>query len=150
MLKNTHILLVDLSDLDNGRNLNIGTLNKYRGDIFLECCAERFKEKFICYVNGVLFEMVKIALNDTYLGGTTPTALKNGVSTCRQIYYDKETSGMVNQSVNEFYTQFLFKVDALPQDISFPLHIDATLFSNLSPNIREFLISEGVQVPPRP
>ena len=56
---------------------------------------------------------------------------------------------MVNQAVNEFYTRFLFKIDALPQDIIFPMDIFATLFNNLSPEVREFLISEGFQVPPR-
>ena len=60
--------------------------------------------------------MVKTSLKDTYLGGRTTTALKNEVSTCRQMYYDRETRVMVNQSVNEFYTWFLFKIDALPQD----------------------------------
>ena len=57
---------------------------------------------------------------------------------------------MVNKSLNEFYTRSLFKIDALPQDFAFPLDIDATFFENFSPNVREFLISEGVQVPPRP
>ena len=57
---------------------------------------------------------------------------------------------MVNQSVNEFYTRFLFKIDALAQDVAFPLDIAVTFFKNLSPEVREFLISEGVQVPTRP
>ena len=48
------------------------------------------------------------------------------------------------------YTRFLFKIDALPQDVTFPLDIDATFFNNLSPGVREFLISEGVQVTPSP
>ena len=43
---------------------------------------------------------------------------------------------MVNQSVNEFYTRFLFKIDALPQDVAFPLDIDATFFKKMIPNIR--------------
>ena len=30
------------------------------------------------------------------------------------------------------------------------MDIDATLFNNLGPDVREFLKSEGVQVPPRP
>ena len=55
---------------------------------------------------------------------------------------------MVNQSVNEFYTWFLFKVHAPPQYVYFPLNIAATLFNKLSPDVREFLISEGFQVPP--
>ena len=55
---------------------------------------------------------------------------------------------MVNKLVNEFYAQLLFKIDALPQEIVLPLDISATLFNNLSPNVREFFISEGVQVPP--
>ena len=42
------------------------------------------KENFLGCVNEVLFEMVKTALKDEYLGGTTPTALKNKVSTCRK------------------------------------------------------------------
>ena len=67
-----------------------------------------------------------------------------------EICCDRETRIMVNQAVNEFYTRFLFKIDALPQDIIFPMDIFATLFNNLSPEVREFLISEGVQVPPRP
>ena len=92
----------------------------------------------------------KISLKDTYLGGTTPTALQNNVSTCRQMYYDRETLIMVNRSVNEFYTWFLFKIDALPQDVAFPLVISSTFFKNLSPDVRELLISEGVQVPPMP
>ena len=114
ILKIPNTLLVYLADLYNGRNTYIGTLKKDRGDIFLECCAEIFKAKFLRYFDEVLFEMVKTALKDTYLGGTTPTALKNEVSTCREIYYDRDTRVMVNQSVNEFYPRFLFKTDALP------------------------------------
>ena len=44
--------------------------------------------------------MVKTVLKDSYLGRTTPTALKNEVSTCRKMYYDRDTRVMVNQSVN--------------------------------------------------
>ena len=43
---------------------------------------------------------------------------------------------MVNQSVNEFYTRVLFKIDALAQDVVFPLDITANLFNNLSPYVR--------------
>ena len=53
---------------------------------------------------------------------------------------------MINQSVNDFYTRFLFKVYALPQEVGFLLDIAATLFNNLRPDVREFLILEGVQV----
>ena len=56
---------------------------------------------------------------------------------------------MINQLVNYFYTWFLFKIDALPQEVGFPLEISATFFNNLSPDIRKFLISEGVKVPQR-
>ena len=57
---------------------------------------------------------------------------------------------MVNKSVNEFNTQFLFKIDALPQYVLFPLDISITVFNNFSPNVRELLISEGVHLPSRP
>ena len=150
MLKPPHDLLVHLAALENGIKPDIGTLKKDIGDIFSECCTEIFKSKFIRYVNEVLFEMVKTALKYTYLGTKTPTSLKNEVSTCRQIYYDIDTHIMVNQSVNEFYTRFLSKIDAFPQEVAFPLDIAATFFKNLSPDVREFLISDGVQVPPRP
>ena len=83
IMKTTRDLLVHLAALDNVRNPDIVTPKKVRGGIFSECFAENFKAKFLCYVNEVLFEMVKISLNDTYLGGTTPTALQNEVSTCR-------------------------------------------------------------------
>ena len=53
-------------------------------------------------------------------------------------------------NINEFCTRFLFKIDALPQYFALPLDIAATFFNNLSPDIRESLILEGVQVPPRP
>ena len=88
MLKNNN-LIVHLEALDYGINPDIGTLKKDRGDIFLECCAEIFKGKFKGYFNELLFEMVKTALKDKYLGGTTSTALQNEVSTCRNIYYDR-------------------------------------------------------------
>ena len=84
--------------------------------------------------------MVKTSLKDTYLGVTTPTALKNEVSTFRKIYYDKETQVIINNLVNELYTRFLFKIDALPQDIVLPLDIAANLLNNLSPVVRELLI----------
>ena len=71
----------------------------------------------------------------------TTISLKNEVSTCQKVYYDKETRVMVNQSVNEFYTRFLFKIDAIPQEVALPLGISATFFNNLSPKVREFLIS---------
>ena len=57
---------------------------------------------------------------------------------------------MVNKLVNKFYTRFLFKIDALPQDVVFPLDINETFLNNLIPDVREFLISERVWVPPRP
>ena len=93
--------------------------------------------------------MVKLDLKYTYLGGTTPTALQNWVSTCRKMYDDKETQVMVNQSVNYFYSRFFFKIDAIPQDVVLPLDIVSTFFNNWSTNIKEFLISEGVQVTPK-
>ena len=65
---------------------------------------------------------------------------------CRKMYHDKDNQVIINQPVNELYTRFLFKIDALPQELGFPLDIAATLFNNLSPDVREFLISEGVQV----
>ena len=91
--------------------------------------------------------MVKTALKDTCLGGGAPTALQNEFSTFRKMYYDIDTCVMVNQSVNYFYTRFLFKIDALPYDFAFPLDISSALLNNLSLDIREFLVSEGVQVP---
>ena len=105
---------VHLAALENGRKPDISKLKKNRSDIFSECCAESFKVKFIRYVNEVLFEMVKTDLKDTYMVVTTPTSMQNEVSTRQQIYYDIETYVMVNQSVNEFYTRFLFKIDARP------------------------------------
>ena len=57
---------------------------------------------------------------------------------------------MANQSVNNLYTRFFFKIDSLPQDVAFPLEFSSTFFNNLSPNVTELLILEGVQVPPRP
>ena len=66
------------------------------------------------------------------------------------MHYDRETRIMINQLVNEFYTRLLFKIDALLQNVAFPLDIAATLFKNLSPGVRELFISEGVRVPPRP
>ena len=63
------------------------------------------------------------------------------------MFYDKDNWVMINQSVNKFYTRFLFKLDALPQEVGFPLDIASTFFNNLSPYVREFLISEGLQDP---
>ena len=65
------------------------------------------------------------------------------------MYDDRDTRVVVNQSVNEFYTQFLFKIDALSQDVALLLDIAANFFDNLITDVRELLISEGVQVPPR-
>ena len=69
--------------MESGINPDIGTLKKERGYIFLEFCAERFKSKFLRYIDEVIFEIVKTALKDTYLGGENPTALQNEVSICR-------------------------------------------------------------------
>ena len=85
--------------------------------------------------------MVKAALKDTYLGGTTPTAIQNEVATCCQMYYYKENQVIMNQLVNEFYTRFLFKISTLPQEVGFPLDIAATFFNNFIYYIRYFLIS---------
>ena len=58
-VKTPHYPLVHLAALENVRKPNIGTLNKEKGYIFSELCTESFKEKFLRYVNEVLFEMVK-------------------------------------------------------------------------------------------
>ena len=62
-----NILLFHLVALDNGRNTDIVILKKDRGGIFLECFAESFKGKFLCYINEVIFEIVTKSLKDTYL-----------------------------------------------------------------------------------
>ena len=77
ILRTPHDLMVHLASLDNERKTDIVILNKEKGDIFSECCAESFKEKFLQYVDEVLFERFKIALKEAYLGGTTPTKLQN-------------------------------------------------------------------------
>ena len=73
-----------MAALDNGKNPDIGTQKIYRGEIISECGTESFESKFLHYDNEVLFEMVKTALKDTYLEGTTTTSLQNEVSICRQ------------------------------------------------------------------
>ena len=67
MLKICHILLVHFAALGGGRKTDISTLKKERGGLFSKCCTKSFKAKFLCYTNEVLFEMVKTALNNTYL-----------------------------------------------------------------------------------
>ena len=56
---------------------------------------------------------------------------------------------MIHQSVNDFYTRFLLKIVALPQEVEFLLDISATFFNDFSPDVRYLLIPEGVQVPQR-
>ena len=89
---------------------------------------------------------VKTVLKNTYLGGINPTEMEYDISTWRKRYYGKETWITVNQLVNKFYAQFLLKIDALPQNILFSLDISTTFFGNLSPDIGEFLITEGLKV----
>ena len=89
MLTAPHNLLAHLAALDNERKPEIGTLKKEKGDIPSEVCKESFKAKFLKYVNEVLFEMVKTALKDAYLGGSTTTSLQNEFMICRKIYYKK-------------------------------------------------------------
>ena len=60
------------------------------------------------------------------------------------MYYGRETRIIVNHYVNESYTQFLLKVDAPPQDVVLQLDIAETFFKTIIPNVRKFLISEGV------
>ena len=47
------------------------------------------------------------------------------------MYHNKETWFMVNQSVNDFYTRFLFNIDSLPHDELFPLDMSETFFNKL-------------------
>ena len=44
IMKTLHDLLLHLAALDNGRNLDIGTLNQEKGYIFSEYCTESLKE----------------------------------------------------------------------------------------------------------
>ena len=46
IIKTPYDLLVCLTDLYNGRNPDIGTLKKDRGDIFSSCCLKIFKANF--------------------------------------------------------------------------------------------------------
>ena len=63
------------------------------------------------------------------MGGTTTTKLQNDFSTCPKLYYDKETSVMIYQSVDEFYTCLFFKFGALPQYVVFLLDVTATFLT---------------------
>ena len=83
MLKTSHGMVVHLSDLYYEIKLDIGTLTKERGGSFQNAALDVFMGKFLHYVNEVIFEMVETSQKDKYLGRTTPTSLKNEVSTCR-------------------------------------------------------------------
>ena len=54
-----HILIVHLAALDNEGNPDINTLNKDRGDIFSECCAEGFKGNFYVMSMKYYFKWLK-------------------------------------------------------------------------------------------
>ena len=97
MINPPHDLLLHLETSDYGRKTDIGTLKKYSGDIFLECCNEIFKAKLLHYVNEVLFEMVKTALKDTYPEVITHTEMQTKVPTCYKMCYNKDTWVVVNQ-----------------------------------------------------
>ena len=51
---------------------------------------------------------------------------------------------MVNQLVKYFYTQILFKIDEIPQEIVFLLEIPATFFNKLGTDVWEFMDIRGV------
>ena len=51
---------------------------------------------------------------------------------------------------DSIHAPFLFKIDLLTQYVALPLEIVSTFLNNLIPEVRELLISEGFQVPPRP
>ena len=77
--------------------------------------------------------MLKISLNDPYLEGTTPTALQNDVAAYRKFYYDKENQVIINQLVNDFYTRFLFKIDAPTQEVGKPSGYCFNVIQQLEP-----------------
>ena len=60
-----------------------------------------------------------------------------------EMHYDKETWIMVNQMGNLFYTRFLFKIDALLQEVGSLLDIATNCFNNLIPDVREFVQAPG-------
>ena len=53
--------------------------------------------------------------------------------------YDKDTQVIVSQLVNEFYTQFLFKIESLLQDLVFLLDITATFFQQFASKCERFI-----------
>ena len=91
MLNTSNELLVNLAYFYNGRKTEIGTPNKERGNVFLQCCTESFKVIILCNVNEVLFKEIKSELKDICLWGVSPTVLKNQVYACQNIYDEKET-----------------------------------------------------------
>ena len=135
-----HNILDHLSYLENGRKPDIYTIEKQRGDVFSECCAERSKERLLWHANCVLFIRLNAYLKYASLGGFNTTALENKMYKYHQVYYYKETQVKVNQSVNIFYTRLLFKIDAIPQDEVFLLDIAANIINNLSTDVRELLV----------
>ena len=60
--------------------------------------------------------------------------------------YDKHNQVMTNQLVNDFYKRFLFKIYTLSQEVGLLLDIASEFFNNLIPDVREFLVSEEVEV----
>ena len=56
-------------------------------------------------------------------------------------YYNKETGVMINQSVNDFYSRFLFNIDALLNDELFLMDIAETLFKKITLGFRDLLVS---------
>ena len=89
---------------------------------------------------------LKTYLINKYLVVTTPKALKNDVSVCRQIYLDKKTLVMVKSNQISFIPRFLLNIDTLLQENIFMMDIAGTFFSNLSNYVQEFLVYKVLKV----
>ena len=55
IMNTPHGILVRLVALVNGINPDIGTLNKYKGDVSSDYFTEIFKARLLCYFNEVWF-----------------------------------------------------------------------------------------------
>ena len=81
MLKNAHDLLVHLAALDNGKIQILAHSRKTGVTYFQNVELELLGKNLYVMSMKYYLKLVKAALKDMYLGGTTPTALQNEVST---------------------------------------------------------------------
>ena len=151
VLTNPLLTLRTLKSIDRGREPLVGIMHKNHHRTVVELDINLFERELGNYMYQCAYFIMADRLRKSFLGEHRKLSTEAEVQSCRQVTFDKAKSGVIQLSVDEYYTKFLSKVRTLDRTKPYPIDIANTFYIGLQSQLKDIMANDTrFEIPWRP